>query len=45
MSAATFHLAAQNAPQAKHVYDKFHVVELVNDAVDKVRRGRMESGK
>lgn len=38
MSAAYISSVAQNAPQAKHVYDKFHVVELVNDAVDKVRR-------
>jgi len=38
MSAAYISSVAQNAPQAKHVYDKFHVVELVNEAVDKVRR-------
>ena len=39
MSAAYISSVSENAPDAIHVYDKFHVVELVNDAVDKVRRG------
>lgn len=38
MSAAYISSVAENAPNAIHVYDKFHVVELVNEAVDKVRR-------
>ena len=38
MSAAYISSVAQNAPAATHVYDKFHVVELVNEAVDQVRR-------
>ncbi len=28
----------ENAPDAIHVYDHFHVVKLVNEAVDAVRR-------
>ena len=28
-----------NFPKAKITYDKFHVIKLVNDAVDEVRRG------
>ena len=28
----------ENAPDAVHVYDKFHVAKLVNEAVDAVRR-------
>ncbi len=38
MSAAYISSVAGNAPKAIHVYDKFHVVELVNEGVDKVRR-------
>lgn len=38
MSAAYISSVKENAPDAVHVYDKFHVVELVNEAVDKVRR-------
>ncbi len=38
MSAAYILSVRENAPDAVHVYDKFHVVELVNEAVDKVRR-------
>lgn len=38
MSAAFIASVAENAPEATHVYDKFHVVKLVNEAVDKVRR-------
>ncbi len=39
MSAAYISSVMENAPEATHVYDKFHVVKLVNEAVDKVRRG------
>ena len=28
----------ENAPNAVHVYDKFHISKLVNEAVDVVRR-------
>lgn len=38
MSAAYILAVKENAPEAIHVYDKFHVVQLVNEAVDKVRR-------
>lgn len=38
MSAAYILAVRENAPKAIHVYDKFHVVQLVNEAVDKVRR-------
>ena len=38
MSAAYISSVKENAPDAIHVYDKFHVVEKVTEAVDKVRR-------
>jgi transposase len=38
MSAAYIYSVITNAPNATHVYDKFHVVKLVHEAVDKVRR-------
>lgn len=38
MSAAYISSVMENAPDAIHVYDKFHVVEKVTEAVDKVRR-------
>lgn len=38
MSAAYILAVKENASEAIHVYDKFHVVQLVNEAVDKVRR-------
>lgn len=38
MSAAYISSVMENAPKAIHVYDKFHVVEKVTEAVDKVRR-------
>lgn len=38
MSAAFAAAAAQAAPQAAIVYDKFHVSKYLNEAVDKVRR-------
>lgn len=33
--------ARKNVPNAKLVFDKFHVIKLANDAVDKVRRMEM----
>jgi transposase len=38
LSAAFIASVMENAPDAIHVYDKFHVTKLVTDAVDKVRR-------
>lgn len=38
MSAAYISSVMENATDAIHVYDKFHVVEKVTEAVDKVRR-------
>lgn len=38
MSAAYILAVKENASEAIHVYDKFHVVQLVNEAVDKVRQ-------
>lgn len=38
LSAAYIASVMENAPDAVHVYDHFHVVKLVNDAVDNVRR-------
>jgi transposase len=38
MSAAYQKGARENLPNAKVVFDKFHVIKLVGDAVDKVRR-------
>ena len=38
MSAAYIYSVITNAPDAVHVFDKFHVVKLVHEAVDKVRR-------
>ena len=38
LSAAFIASVMENAPDAVHVYDKFHVVKLVNEAVDTMRR-------
>lgn len=38
MSAAFFSSVVKNAPDAAIVFDHFHVVKLMNEAVDKVRR-------
>lgn len=38
MSAAFFSSVSDNAPDAVIVFDHFHVVKLMNDALDKVRR-------
>jgi transposase len=35
--------ARKNAPNAKLVFDKFHVIKMANDAVDEVRRKEMKS--
>jgi transposase len=41
MSAAFEKSVSEQAPQAEIVYDRFHVVRLVLDAVDEVRRAEM----
>ncbi|PDP55673.1 transposase, partial [Prevotella intermedia] len=38
LSAAFISSVGQNAPDAIHVYDKFHIVQLVAKAMDKTRR-------
>ena len=38
MSAAYISSVMENAPNATHVYDHFHVVKLMNEAVDQIRR-------
>ena len=38
LSAAFIASVMENVPDAVHVYDKFHVAKLVNEAVDAVRR-------
>lgn len=38
LSAAYIMSVMENAPGAIHVFDKFHIVKLVNEAVDSVRR-------
>ena len=38
LSAAFIASVMENAPDAIHVYDRFHVTKLVNEAVDAVRR-------
>ena len=38
LSAAFITSVMENAPNAVHVYDKFHISKLVNEAVDVVRR-------
>lgn len=38
LSAAFIASVMENAPNAIHVYDKFHVTKLANEAVDAVRR-------
>lgn len=39
MSPAFSKGVADNLPRAELTYDKFHIVKLINEAVDKVRRG------
>ena len=38
LSAAFISSVGQNTPDAIHVYDKFHIVQLVAQAMDKTRR-------
>ena len=38
LSAAFIPSVGQNAPDAIHVYDRFHIVQLVAQAMDKTRR-------
>ena len=38
LSAAFISSVGQNAPDAIHVYDRFHIVQLVAQAMDKTRR-------
>ncbi len=38
LSAAYISSVMENAPDATHIYDRFHVTQLVTDAVDDVRR-------
>lgn len=38
LSPAYINAVSENAPSAIHVFDHFHVVKLMNDAVDEVRR-------
>ncbi|MCQ2334118.1 MAG: transposase [Paludibacteraceae bacterium] len=38
LSAAYIASVKENAPEAIHIYDHFHVVKLVGDVVDKMRR-------
>lgn len=44
MSSAFISSVMRNAPNASHVFDRFHVVKLMNDALDSLRRSlyRME---
>ena len=43
MSQAFFNGVAANLPKAVVTFDKFHVVSLVNDAVEKVRRSEQKT--
>ena len=37
--------AREHFPNAKIVYDKFHIVKMMNDAIDNVRRSEYQSNK
>ena len=37
--------AKENFPNAKIVYDKFHVIKLMNDTIDKIRRKESKTNK
>lgn len=41
MSSAFAKSVRENAPEAVHVFDHFHVIKLMNDTVDKIRRDVM----
>ena len=45
MSAAFIKGIADNLPEAEHTFDRFHVMALVNDAVDEVRRKEAKQTK
>lgn len=45
MSAAFFASVVENAPNAEIVFDHFHVVKLMNESVDKVRRDAYRNEK
>lgn len=45
LSAAYINAVVENAPSATHVFDHFHVVKLMNDAVDQVRRSAYRDEK
>lgn len=45
MSAAFFASVVENAPNARIVFDHFHVVKLMNESVDKVRRDAYRNEK
>lgn len=45
LSAAFISSVMENAPQATHVFDHFHVVKLMNDALDDVRRTQYSQEK
>lgn len=45
MSAAFFASVVENAPNARIVFDRFHVVRLMNESVDKVRRDAYRNEK
>jgi transposase len=38
LSSAFISSVIENAPEATHVFDHFHVVKLMNDAIDEIRR-------
>ncbi len=43
MSAAFAKAVKNNAPKAEIVYDRFHVIQLLNQALDEVRRAEMRA--
>ncbi len=45
MSPAFISGAKEYFPDAKVVFDKFHVVKMANDTIDKVRRKEYEKNK
>lgn len=45
LSAAFISSVMENAPQATHVFDHFHVVKLMNEALDDIRRTQYNEEK
>lgn len=45
LSAAFISSVMENAPQATHVFDHFHVVKLMNEALDDIRRTQYNQEK